>query len=72
MFSDSPLWKKILLVLFVIWVLISGITLWGTGTDCSDPSNSALIECQPEEDNVTGWDPDGPGEPYDGGDFPAP
>lgn len=44
------------------------------GPDCSLSINSQEIACLPEEEpeSKTGWDPDGPGEPYDGGDYPAP
>jgi hypothetical protein len=45
------------------------------GPDCSLPINSQEIACLPDEefDQPTGgFDPDAPGEPYDGGDWPAP
>ena len=67
-----PVWKKALGVAVAVWIIVGVVSVWGDGVDCGDPKNSALEECQPEEDTITGWDPNGPGEPYDGGDFPAP
>ena len=70
--ETTPLWKKVTGVLIAIWILVGLVSVWGDGTDCDNPINSSLEECQPEEDSYTGWDPNGPGEPWDGGDFPAP
>jgi hypothetical protein len=64
---------------FLIISIVSTIFTFATGgfknPDCSLPSNSQEIQCLPDEefDQPTGgFDPNRPGEPYDGGDFPAP
>ncbi len=73
MFENVSKWKVIVGFLFALYMIISVLTLWGDDAlDCNLPENSAAEFCSPEEDNVTGWDPNGPGEPWDGGDFPAP
>ncbi len=64
------------LLLLTIFGFVNGLAN-GTfkGPDCSLPINSQEIACLPDEefDQPTGgFDPDAPGEPYDGGDWPAP
>jgi hypothetical protein len=76
--DDKPTFRHYFWGAFLIFTIISGIYGFATGAfegpDCSLPSNSQEIACLPEEESEgpTGWDPDGPGEPYDGGDYPAP
>ena len=64
-----------LLVLSIFGAAYTFATGGFEGPDCSLLSNSQEFECLPEEEiqqPTGGFDPDGPGGPYDGGDYPAP
>ena len=63
------------LIISIVGVIYGFATGEFEGPDCSLPSNSQEIACLPDEEFEQpsgGYDPDAPGEPYDGGDWPAP
>lgn len=60
-------------VLVAVWIIVGFVSAYNDRIDCSLPSNIEEPLCAPDEpDTYTGFDPDSPGEPYDGGDYPAP
>ena len=71
--SDKSIWVILGVIFFAVWIVVGLVGAYNDRMDCSVPSNFEEPLCQPDEpDTYTGFDPDAPGEPYDGGDWPAP